>query len=457
MPQKKGNILVIDDNKSLLSALELLLSAEFNTVKCISNPNILPLQLKEHEFDVVLLDMNFRAGINSGNEGIYWLQEIKKLNTEIMVIMITAYGDVKLAVKAMKKGACDFILKPWEDEKLIATIKNTIKLKHSKLEVKQLKDKQSHLKSDLEKPSHKIIGESQAMQELYRKIAKVAQTDANILILGENGTGKELVAREIHKQSLRKGQIMLSIDIGSLSESLFESELFGYTKGAFTDAKEDRAGRFETASGGTIFLDELGNISTAMQAKLLSVLEKRTLNRLGSSKEVSIDVRLISATNKNLKELVANNTFREDLLYRVNTIEIVLPPLRERGDDIILLANYYLKHYALKYTKGSLRFSADAYKKLKSYSWPGNIRELRHNIEKAVILSETNIIAATDIQIHSDADYVSTNQTLSLEDIEKMAILKILRKHNWNHSHTASELKIARTTLLRKLKKYGLT
>ena len=457
MAKNKGKILVVDDNKSLLNALELLLTPEFDVVHTVSNPNVVPAKLRATDYDVVLLDMNFSAGLHTGNEGIYWLREIQKWDKEIIVILITAFGDVQLAVKAMKEGAADFILKPWEDAKLIVTLKNAVKLKHSKREVQQLKDKQTHLRAEIERPYGNMLGESNAIQEVFKKIQKVAKTDANVLILGENGTGKELVAREIHRQSLRADQIMLSVDLGALSETLFESELFGYTRGAFTDAKEDRAGRFETASGGTLFLDEIGNISLPLQSKLLTVLENRKITRLGSVKETPIDIRLISATNRDLKRMVQEGKFREDLLYRMNTIEIILPPLREREDDVILLADHYLNYYAGKYNKPGFTFSTDAYKKLITYSWPGNVRELRHTIEKAVILAESDVITKKDMQLHEDSVYINPDEPMSLEDIERKVILNVLKKHNGNHSYSADELKIARSTLLRKLKKYELT
>jgi len=450
----KGKILIVDDNKSLLKALELLLANEFELIRTVSNPNLIPETVRNNDFDIILLDMNFKAGLNTGTEGLFWLKEILKINKDIIVIMITAYGDVNLAVNAMKEGATDFILKPWEDNKLIITLKNSLKLKESKKEINSLKQKQKHLIDDIAKPFSTIIGKSPAIQEVFKKIEKVSKTDANILLFGENGTGKELVAREIHKQSLRNNQIFLGVDLGAISETLFESELFGHTKGAFTDAKEERAGKFESATGGTIFLDEIGNLSISMQAKLLSVLEKRAITKVGADKEIPIDVRIISATNQDLKKLIANNQFREDLLYRINTIEIEVPPLRERQNDIIEIANHYLNIYASRYKKDDLNLEDNSILNLKKYHWPGNVRELRHTIEKAVILSETNIISISDLNFNTE--FLNPADKLSLDEIEKHAILKVLKKHKWNHSHTADELKIARTTLIRKLKKYGL-
>jgi len=450
----KGKILIIDDNKSLLKALELLLTREFDLIQTISNPNLIPETIRANDFDIVLLDMNFKAGLNTGTEGLFWLKEIHKTNKDIVVIMITAFGDVNLAVNAMKEGATDFILKPWEDNKLITTLRNALKLGESKKTINELRQKQKHLTENIERPFSKIIGNSASMQDVFRKIGKVSKTDANILLLGENGTGKELVAREIHRQSLRKDQIFLGVDLGALTETLFESELFGHTKGAFTDAKEDRAGKFESASGGTIFLDEIGNLSMNMQTKLLSVLEKRSITKVGADREIPVDVRVISATNQDLKKLIENNLFREDLLYRINTIEIEIPPLRERQSDIIQIANHYLHIYSLRYNKLNLEFDDISITRLQKYHWPGNVRELRHTIEKAVILSDSEIISISDLSINNE--FINPADKLSLDEIEKHAILKVLKKHKWNHSHTANELKIARTTLIRKLKKYGL-
>ena len=454
MNKVKGKILIVDDNKSLLNALELLLGNDFEIIKTLSNPNLIPSAIQNNEFDIVLLDMNFNAGLNTGNEGLYWLKEIHKINADTIVIMITAYGDISLAVNAMKEGAMDFILKPWEDSKLITTLKNALKLRESKIEINSLKDKQKHLTDDINRSYSKIVGTSSAMKEIFRKIEKVAQTDANVLLLGENGTGKELIAREIHRQSLRNEQIFLSVDLGAVSETLFESELFGHTKGAFTDAYGDRAGKFESASKGTIFLDEIGNLSLNMQAKLLSVLEKKAVIKVGSDKEISIDVRIITATNQDLRKLVVNNMFREDLLYRINTIEIEIPPLREREDDVIEIAKHYLNIYSLRYNKVGLKFDDNSLRNLSKYHWPGNVRELRHTVEKAVILSESDVISISDLKYESE--FINPTDKLSLDEIEKQAILKVLKKHKWNHSHASSELKIARTTLIRKLKKYGL-
>ena len=454
MNKVKGKILIVDDNKSLLKALELLLANEFELIKTVSNPNLIPEILRATDFDIVLLDMNFKAGINSGTEGLFWLKEIHKIQIDIIVILITAYGDINLAVNAMKEGATDFVLKPWEDNKLITTLRNALKLRESKKEIDNLNQKQKHLINDIEKNFLEIIGNSSSMNEIFKTIEKVSKTDANILILGENGTGKELIAREIHRQSLRKDQIFLGVDLGAISESLFESELFGHTKGAFTDAKEERAGKFESASNGTIFLDEIGNLSMNIQAKLLSVLEKRSITKVGADLEIPVDVRLISATNQDLKKLITSNRFREDLLYRINTIVIEIPPLRERKDDIIQIANHYLDIYSLRYNKSALKFDGVSLKCLKKYHWPGNVRELKHVIEKAVILSESDIINISDLGINND--FINPADKLSLDEIEKYAIINALKKHKWNHSRTAQELKIARTTLIRKLKKYEL-
>jgi len=454
----KGRILIIDDNKSVLTALEMLLQTEFDDVITLSNPNSLINTIKQHNIDVVLLDMNFQAGINTGNEGIYWLKQILSHDASISVIMITAYGDIQLAVKAVKKGAFDFILKPWDNSKLISTLHASLKLRKSKLETATLKRTTSNLKQELKQPGfHKLIWKSGAMQNVMAMIKKVATTDANVLITGENGTGKELIAGELHKYSKRNNEVMVSVDMGSVSESLFESELFGHAKGSFTDAKEDRAGRFETAQKGTLFLDEIGNLTMSLQAKILAALQNRTITRVGSNIPIPVDIRLISATNKNLETMIVDGLFREDLLFRINTITIELPPLRDRGTDILLLADFFLNKYANKYDKDSLKISNRASKQLMKYSWPGNVRELQHCIEKAVILTDDKLLD------HNSFSLDNTNiksrgkiQFHTIEEMEREMILNSINEEKGNMSIVAKKLGITRQTLYNKLKKYEL-
>lgn len=413
--------------------------------------------IQETGYDIILLDMNFNIGENTGNEGLFWLREILKNDPLAIVIMITAYGDIDLAVKAIKEGATDFISKPWDAEKLIITLTNALQLRKSKIEVNHLRGKQKQLSEDIEKHFQIFKGSSKIMQSIYKTVDKVAQTDANVLILGENGTGKEMIAREIHRQSGRSKEIFLSVDIGSLSQSLFESELFGHIKGAFTDAKEDRAGRFETASGGTLFLDEIGNLSMTMQSKLLAVLQNRQVIRIGSNKPIPIDIRLITATNKSLNEMVNKNLFREDLFYRINTIQIELPPLRERKEDIPGFADFFFLQYSVKYEKPMLKIDKTAYDLLMNYRWPGNIRELKHTIEKAVILCETDIIKPDDFYLKETNSQISEVETIyRLSDIEKRTIESVLEKCKGNLSKAAQILDISRTTLYAKIERYGL-
>ena len=383
--------MIVDDNKNILTALTRLLEMEVDEVHTASNPNLIPGMVRANDYDAIFLDMNFSASVQSGNEGLFWMKEILKMDPNAIIIPITAYGDVDLAVRAVKEGAADFVVKPWDNDKLLATLNSAYKLRQSKLEVESLKEKQKSLVEKIEKKYSCIIGSSSVMQEIHETIKKVAGTDVDILILGENGTGKELVAREIHRQSIRNQEILISVDMGSLSESLFESEMFGYEKGAFTDAKEMRRGRFEIASDGTMFLDEIGNLSLSMQAKLLSALQNRTFTRIGANTPIEFDTRLICATNKNLKEMISEGLFREDLFFRINTIEITIPPLRDRGDDILELTEFFLNNFKAKYGKDSLKLNKEASKVLKNYHWPGNVRELQHTIEKAVILCDTNM------------------------------------------------------------------
>ena len=450
----KGKILVLDDNKSVLTALEMLLQTEFEKVYTLRNPSCLVSTIQKHQIDVVLLDMNFKAGINTGNEGIYWLHQIQKQDPTISVVMITAYGDVALAVKAVKEGAFDFILKPWDNNKLISTLHASMKLRKSKIENLALAKATQNLKQELKPSSQMVIGQSGPMRKVMEMVKKVAYTDANIFIAGENGTGKELIAREIHRYSKRKNEVMISVDMGAISESLFESELFGHTKGSFTDAKEDRVGKFETANKGTLFLDEIGNLPLPLQAKLLTSLQNRTIVKLGSNIPVPIDIRLISATNKMLNNMIQDGLFREDLLYRINTITIEVPPLRERGNDILLLAGYYLHKYSQKYDKAGLKINQKGQKKLLKYSWPGNVRELQHSIEKAVILADTHIISEDSFTLNSTASNQRIDlQNKTIEEMETEMILASIEKEKGNISAVAKKLGITRPTLYKKLKK----
>ena len=453
---KEAKILIVDDNKSILSALKLLLSNTCKKLKCISSPNALLTELKLDNYDVVLLDMNFKAGINTGNEGIYWLNQILEYNSGISVVMITAYGDVELAVKAVRSGAVDFVLKPWENGKMIATIEMAWKLSHSKKEVKQLKLKENELISEINAKKNPIIGSSSVWKKLMSVIEKVASTHANILITGENGTGKELIAREIHRLSNRCKNVMVSVDMGSIAESLFESELFGHKKGAFTDAKADRMGKIEAANKGTLFLDEIGNLSQAMQAKLLTVLQNRTLTRLGENTPTNLDIRLVCATNNNLTQMVSSGTFREDLLYRINTIQIELPPLRNRTADIPDLVAHFFKIYTEKYNKKGLKVSAAAISKLQNYTWPGNVRELQHAIEKAVILCDSHLIGVNDFVFKMDEFSKVEAYGGTLEDMEKQLIKSAIEKQMGNLSAVSNQLGITRQTLYNKIKKYGI-
>ena len=367
----KGNILIVDDNKSILSALEIFLTPEFQTVTTLSNPNLIPTELRRKEYNLVILDMNFNAGINTGNEGIFWLGRIKETNPEISVVMITAYGDIELTVKALKMGATDFFLKPWDNNKLLATLKSAMQLSWSKKEVNQLKEKEKGLKTEINREQKAIVGSSPQLMQMMNIVQKVAKTDANVLITGENGTGKELIAHEIHRLSARSQEVLVSVDMGAITETLFESELFGHVKGAFTDARESRPGKFEIADKGSLFLDEIGNLSFHLQSKLLAAIQNRQIARVGSNQTVPVDIRLICATNKNLESMVGEGLFREDLLYRINTIQIEVPPLRERGDDVLVLADFFLKKYTTKYNKPNLKINQQAQDKLLKYAWPG--------------------------------------------------------------------------------------
>lgn len=448
-----ANILVIDDNKSVLSALEILLQFEYKNVATISNPNQISSFPGFHDLDIVLLDMNFSAGVNTGNEGLFWLKEIKKKAPHISVIMMTAYGAVDLAVKAIKEGASDFILKPWNNERLLTTVKSAYALRKSQKQVKELKQRQDNLKQLINQKKHYIIGNSRALHAVLNLARKVSKTDVNVLITGENGTGKELIARELHRMSHRNQEVFISVDMGSISESLFESELFGHLKGAFTDAKEDRAGKFEAAHGGTLFLDEIGNLSLQTQAKLLSAIQHKTIVRVGSNKSIPVDIRLICATNSDLEKMVADGLFREDLLYRINTIQINVPPLREREGDILVLADFYLNRFMSKYGKQGLRINQSAQEKLMAYNWPGNVRELQHTLERAVILSEGSVLKPEDFLLTAPTAISINAGPNTLEEMELLMINNALKQNNGNYSAAADQLGISRQTLYNKLKK----
>jgi DNA-binding NtrC family response regulator len=453
---KKNKILVVDDDKQVLKTLEFLLETEYEQVTTINSPNLIPSELRSEKFDVILLDMNFTKGQDTGNEGFYWLNRILKSDPDAIVILITAYGDVEIAVRAIQEGATDFILKPFDNNKLLATINTAIKLRLSKVQVKKLKKTQAVITKDLEKTHLLIKGTSPVMEKVYSTIKKVAKTDANILILGENGTGKEVIEREFHRLSSRLNEAFIHIDLGSISDNLFESELFGHKKGAYTDAKEDRIGRFEIASGGTLFLDEIGNIPLPLQAKLLTTIQNKEVVPIGSNTITNIDIRIISATNKSIETMIQENLFREDLYYRINTIVIEIPPLRERDDDIILFAENFLALFSKKYEKQNLKFDKNAYSQLINYNWPGNVRELQHTIEKAVIMCESDIIGPSDLMLKPQSLNLINNEPQKLDDIEKKAIIKALNNNNGVLTFAAKELGIARQTMYNKMKKYGL-
>ena len=457
MTKIKGKILIADDNEGILNSLSFILRQEFEEVTTIKNPSKFTTLLHSGSFDIILLDMNFSAGVNTGNEGLFWLKDIIKEDPDAVIILITAYGDIELAVKAMKEGATDFIQKPFDPVKLVTTVKAAYQLRTSKVQISKLMHKQKHLSEDLYKKFNSLIGESQVMKDILSTVKKVAPTDANVLILGENGTGKELIAREIHRQSKRSDDVFISVDLGSLSESLFESELFGHVKGAFTGAEEDRKGRFETATGGTLFLDEIGNLPISLQSKLLTVLQNRYIIPVGSNRQVPVDVRLITATNKYLPELIRDNLFREDLMFRINTVQIEIPPLRNREEDILLLAEHFLKVYGKKYEK-SLKISGTAIDKLRQYEWPGNVRELQHMLENSVIMVDDGIIKPENLRFTTSISPSKQffENSLNLNDVERLAIKEALFKHKGNINQTAKELGITRKTLYSKIEKYEL-
>ena len=449
---KKANVLIVDDDVDVLTAVKLLLKTEAQEIITEKNPENLNWLLQRNQVDLVLLDMNFNSAINTGNEGLYWLRKIKEWKPDATVIMITAYGDIDLAVRSLKEGAADFMVKPWHNDKLIEVIKDLLDKKDNNRSTKTTTPKYADATTVLH-------GESQLMQDIFLKVNKIAPTDANILVLGENGTGKDLIAKAIHERSLRAGKPFIKVDVGSLTETLFESELFGHKKGAFTDAREDRAGRFEDANGGTLFLDEIGNISLRQQAKLLTVLQNRQVTRLGSNKPTDIDIRLICATNLPLQELANDERFRKDLIYRINTVEVTMPPLRKRDDDIILLAKHFAGIYANKYLKPAITFDESALNKLQSYNYPGNVRELQYTMERAVIMADNNVLRANDLifsSIESSPAEPELMDDMPLSMLEKNTILRVIEKHNGNITRAAKELGLTRTALYRRLSKYDI-
>lgn len=450
MIKKQGTILIVDDNRNILTTVRMLLESVFANIITIANPNSIPAKLREEHPDVVLLDMNFSSGINSGNEGLFWLREIKSLSPKTEVVLFTAYADIQLAVTGIKEGAADFIVKPFDNGKMISTLTEA-------RDKNKAADKAAGKLGGKNAQGMMYWGESEVMTDLRHVVEKVAATDANILITGENGTGKEVLANEIHRLSARSGKKMLPVDMGAISETLFESELFGHVKGAFTDAKVDKPGKFELADGSTIFLDEIGNLSYSLQAKLLTALQRRSIVRVGGSTQIPINVRLVCATNRNLQQMVNNGEFREDLLYRINTIHLELPALRQRKADIVPLANRFLRQYGDIYNKTNLRFSDEAEKKLTSLPWYGNIRELQHAIEKAVILSDGGMIAADDIDGGNQTRREKPlEEVQTLDEMESRMIEKTIKECEGNLSVVAARLGISRQTLYNKIKRYGL-
>lgn len=448
MSLKNASILVIDDDTDVLTAVRLLLKTEVKEVVTEKNPENIRALLAKQSFDLILLDMNFNSSINTGNEGIFWLRKIKEFRSQAAVIMITAYGDIDLAVRSLKEGAADFVVKPWHNEKLIGTLRDALR-----------KNQQKPGTPVVAAGNPDIIGDSEVMHDILYKVEKVAPTDANILILGENGTGKDLIAKAIWQHSLRAAKPFVKVDVGALTESLFESELFGHRKGAFTDAREDRAGRFEAANGGTLFLDEIGNISLQQQAKLLSVLQNRQVTRLGANEPLPIAIRLVCATNLPLSELANENRFRKDLIYRINTVEITVPPLRKRAGDIVLLARHFCKVYSNKYLKPPVEFAPKALEKLQQYHYPGNVRELQYTIERAVIMGDGAVLEPQDIifsPIENAAAAGTEQEESKLSAIEKSTIMRVIEKNNGNISKAAKELGLTRTALYRRLSKYDI-
>lgn len=447
---QRGTIVIVDDNKSVLTSLELFLENEFERIITLSDPNRIQPVLSSTPVDLVILDMNFSAGMNTGNEGIFWLNRIREIIPHLPVIMLTAYGDVELAVKALKSGAADFVLKPWENDVLLEKIVSV--LDTGKIEKKN--NKFNPITSLQSQPAM-IIGHSPVMMKLIKVVSKVAKTDANILITGENGTGKEMLAKEIHRLSLRNRKEMISVDMGAVSETLFESELFGHERGAFTDARESRPGKFEAANNSTLFLDEIGNLPVSLQAKLLAALQNREITRLGSNRKIPVDIRLITATNRNLPDMVNSSLFREDLFYRINTIQLEIPPLRNRREDIPLFVDFFLKKYSTLYKRINLKVHPSTMEKLVNYHWPGNIRELQHVIEKAVILTEKDTIRVTDLYIHQGKT-ITYPDIPNLDEVEKQTIMAAIAQNKGNLTAAAEKLGISRQTLYNKLKRFNV-
>jgi len=458
MSIKNGRILIIDDNEDLLFAAKLFLKQHFAVVQTESSPEKIPSILAAGKFDVILLDMNFTEDVTSGHEGFFWLGRILDIDPSAVVILITAFADYDMAVRAIKEGAADFIVKPWQNEKLLATVSAAMSLSRTQNEVSDLRETQKRLIDDLDQPFHDFIGRSEAIRHVFTLIDKVAATDANILITGANGTGKELVARAIHRKSDRSAKPFVRVDMGALTGTLFESELFGHVKGAFTDAREDRPGRFEIASGGTLFLDEIGNLPLDLQAKILTALQNRQVIRVGSNKVREIDIRLICATNISLPDMVRGGAFRQDLLYRINTVEINIPPLRNRIDDIEPLAAHFLGIYGRKYRKEIARISGAGLEKLKRYEWPGNVRELQHSVERAVIMAGGKILQPEDFLLPrpEEKENEFTMDNLNLEEMEKVVIRRALERFGGNISLAARQLGLSRAALYRRLERYGL-
>ena len=446
---KQGRLIIVDDNRGILSAVKLLTEKHFASVVGLSSPNLLISELRLQGADVVLLDMNFTAGINSGNEGLYWLKQVVEKFPETKVVLFTAYADIDLAVKSMQFGAVDFVVKPWDNDRLIASLCNAYNMSQGE---NRKRKKESNARDEVPM----FWGQSEAMSRVRDVVDKVAVTDANILITGENGTGKEVLAREIHRRSLRRQSPMVSIDMGAIPESLFESELFGHKKGAFTDAHTDREGKFLTASGGTLFLDEIGNLSQQSQQKMLVALQNRSIVPLGSDEAVAVDIRLIAATNRDLFKMVGEGDFRQDLLYRINTIHIELPPLRQRKEDISPLAEIFLTRYANRYNKGELRFTEEAQQALKEYLWEGNIRELQHTVEKAVIMAENRDVDVEQLRLQPIAPSLQKAEGSTLEDMERRMISEAIASSDGNMTTVAQQLGISRQTLYNKIKRYGL-
>lgn len=455
MRKEQGRILIVDDDEDILLTGEIVLKQKFTQIKTANHPEKVGELSAKEPFEVLLLDMNYKTGDSSGKEGLEWIAKLSKAYPDMKIVVITAYGDVNIAVEAMKQGAIDFVTKPWEYEKIQATVMNALRLARSQKEVAYLKTRQQGLRDSIA-PMTELIGSSPAMKQIYKVISKVARTDANVLILGENGTGKGMVARAIHAHSPRSGEIFMPVDLGSLSESLFESELFGHKKGAFTDARDDRMGRFEAADGGSVFLDEIGNLSAAMQSKLLTVLQTNEVTRIGENKARKFSARVIAATNANLAAMIEEGVFREDLYYRLNTIEIEIPPLRERSEDIPELVKHFLSKYGKKYNRPGLNISETALKKMAAYHWPGNIRELEHALERAIIMAESDILGTDDFLLRKSSASAEAPSTTNLEELEELTIRNVVDKHQGNMSKVAKELGIGRTTLYRKLEKYGI-